>query len=100
MDLSGDYAEKNADVLKVGTDHGVACLDEAKRYVKQQDAGRRVLYFSALLRVVVECMRASIGRDASLAVLDTAREYVQLPRDGDRRAAPEGGTNTNTPRGP
>lgn len=76
MDLSGAYAEKNADVLKVGNDHGVALLDEAKVFVMKQEQGRRVLYFSALLRVIVECMRASVGNEAALAVLDTAREYV------------------------
>ena len=76
MDLSGDYAEKNADVMKVGDDHGLALLDEAKVFVVKQEPGRRVLYFSALLRVIVHCMTASIGNDAALAVLDTAREYV------------------------
>lgn len=83
MDLSGEYAEKNADALQVGTDHGVAMLDEAKRFVMKQDQGRRILYFSGLLRVVVECMRASVGKDATLAVLDTAREYVERPRPVD-----------------
>lgn len=73
--------EQHADVLKVGTDSGIALMDEIKEYAMRQSQERRILLFSAVLRVQIECMVRSVGPEATQAVLDAAVEHVRNSSD-------------------
>ena len=68
--------EKHADVVRLGHLLGLTIMDRIKEQVRGMDDQQRVVFFSALLKVPIGCMRASIGTEAALAILDTAKEYL------------------------
>ncbi len=76
--MEGDYNfSSDVDVMRLGTDIGIELMDKLKEMVAEIDQQRRIYFFSALLRVQVECMVRSIGGEATRAICDTAEEHVR-----------------------
>lgn len=73
---SAPYTSQDAEVMALGGSVGFAALDDVKETVVKMDAQQRIYFFSAFLRLVVNCMKASIGVEATIAILDTAKEYL------------------------
>ena len=63
-------------ILKAGTTKGVKLMMEIGEAVQAMSQQDRIYYFSAMLRVPVECMKASIGTEAAMAMLDAAKEHL------------------------
>lgn len=68
--------ESHADVVHLGHLLGVTLMDRIKEQVMKMDDQQRVVFYSAMLKAPVGCMRASIGTEATLAILDAAKEYL------------------------
>ena len=47
-----------------------------KHHSGSMDGQQRVVLYSAMLKAPVGCMRQSIGTEATLAILDAAKEYL------------------------
>ena len=63
-------------VMSAGTLFGQNVMDELKKGIMGMDMERRVLFFTAFLTTPVLCMKASIGLDATLALLDVQKEQA------------------------
>lgn len=70
------YSAQDAEVMALGGSVGFKALDDVKETVVAMDQRQRLYFFSAFLRLVVNCMKASIGIEATMAILDTAKEYL------------------------
>lgn len=63
-------------VLHLGHNIGVTLMDRIKEQVMAMDEQQRVVFYSAMLRAPILCMRKSIGPEATMAILDSAKEYL------------------------
>jgi hypothetical protein len=69
--------QKHEAVLQLGHMLGVTLMDRIKEQVMAMDEQQRVVFYSAMLKAPVGCMRASIGTEATMAILDSAKEYLR-----------------------
>jgi hypothetical protein len=68
--------QKHEAVLQLGQQLGVTLMDRIKEQVMAMDEQQRVVFYSAMLRAPIVCMKKSIGAEATLAILDAAKEYL------------------------
>ena len=68
--------QKHEAVVQLGHQLGVTLMDRIKEQVMKMDDQQRVVFYSAMLKAPVGCMRKSIGHEATLAILDAAKEYL------------------------
>ena len=72
-----DFDLTNDDiVIGAGKLLGQNLMDEVKEAVMQMTMERRALFFSSFLITPVVCMGASIGVEATNAILDVCKEHV------------------------
>ena len=73
----GDFDLSNQDiVLSAGKLLGQNLMDEVKEEVMSMTQEHRVLFYAALLATPVGCMVASVGEQATLAILDVCKEQA------------------------
>lgn len=68
--------QQHEDALRLGHILGVTLMDRVKDQVAEMSEEQRVVFFSALLKAPVGCIRAAVGQEAALGILDAAKEYV------------------------
>jgi hypothetical protein len=71
-----DELVKHADTVRAGDDAGVRCMVEIKGDVEKLDMQQRIVFFASMLRVPINCMKASIGVEATMALLDAVKEHL------------------------
>lgn len=69
--------QKHEAVLHLGHTIGVTLMERIKEQVMAMDEQERVVFYSAMLKAPLACMRKSIGTEATLAILDSAKEYLK-----------------------
>lgn len=72
----GEYPESATVAMTFGTNEAILSFDRVKADYRDMDQQHRVYFLSAFLRVIINCMRVSIGTEATMAILDTAKEYL------------------------
>lgn len=68
--------QKHETMVQLGHTIGVTLMDRIKKQVMAMDEQERVVFYSAMLRAPVVCMNKSIGTEATLGILDAAKEYL------------------------
>lgn len=76
--FKGEYDIENPEeVILMGKHVGTTLMDSMKEMVMAMDQTQRILFYTALLSVQGGCMGASIGIEATRAVLDTVKEQTE-----------------------
>jgi hypothetical protein len=68
--------ESADEVIASGTAVGIWIMEGIKERVMGMPQADRIMFYTAMLKVPVGCMKQSVGAEATLAILDTTKERL------------------------